>query len=33
MEEVEMVRKYRGHYKYAKEKPDDKSIEREYSAE
>ncbi|MGF3076891.1 relaxase/mobilization nuclease domain-containing protein [Facklamia sp. P12955] len=33
MEEVEMVRKYRGHYKYAKDNPDDKSFEREYSAE
>ncbi|MCV3728318.1 relaxase/mobilization nuclease domain-containing protein [Ureaplasma miroungigenitalium] len=33
MEEVEMVRKYRGHYKYAKENPDDKSFEKEYSAE
>lgn len=33
MEEVEIVRKYRGHYKYAKENPDDKKFEREYSAE
>ncbi|MGF3113627.1 relaxase/mobilization nuclease domain-containing protein [Facklamia sp. P9177] len=33
MEEIEMVRKYRGHYKYAKENSDDKYFEREYSAE
>ena len=33
MQEVATDRKYRGHYKYAKENSDDKSFEREYSAE
>lgn len=33
MEEVEMVRRYRGHYKYAKEHTKYKNFEREYSAE
>ncbi|MDO5714880.1 MAG: hypothetical protein Q4Q07_10645, partial [Tissierellia bacterium] len=33
MEQVETIRKYRGHYKYVKENPDDKGFEREYSVE
>lgn len=33
MEEVEMVRRYIGHYKYAKEHTKYKNFEREYSAE
>ena len=33
MENVETIRKYREHYKYYKENPDDISFSKEYSAE